>query len=281
MTKEELQKRIEKKQKDIEKIEKRIAKWTTKKDSEKEFEKEYGWLNTFEERKDDFKKDWIENCDREIRSANRDLAEANETLKKYQNQVNKIDEFNNSEKIEVIWNFLQEWKKAAYQFYVENVKLYSELYNKIDEEYEKYKKSDEYQHMLKLVTDSSGYVSTYRIQRKWEEKYFAPITSLTMDITINRALGKFDEEKLNKILDKDVEYKYNDFVNRIKEKAGEIQDVSGLKIAGNGIINGVVIGDKHTVKVETILAGGYNANVIVNVKRGQILHYRVLVNIIA
>ena len=31
MTKEELQKRIEKKQKDIEKIEKRIAKWTTKK----------------------------------------------------------------------------------------------------------------------------------------------------------------------------------------------------------------------------------------------------------
>lgn len=280
MTKEELQKRIEKKQKDIEKIEKRITKWTTKKDSEKEFEKEYGWLNTFEERKDDFKKDWIENCDREIRSANRDLAEANETLKKYQNQVNKIDEFNNSEKIEVIWNFLQEWRKEAYQFYVDNVKLYSELYNKEEEEYEKYKKSDEYQHMLNLV-NRLGYTSTYRIHRKWEEKYFAPITSLTMDITTNRASGKFNEEKLNKILDKDVEYKYNDFVNKIKEKAGEIQDVSGLKIAGNGIINGVVIGDKHTVKVETILAGGYNANVIVNVKRGQILHYRVLVNIIA
>lgn len=280
MTKEELQKRIEKKQKDIEKIEKRITKWTTKKDSEKEFEKEYGWLNTFEERKDDFKKDWIENCEREIRSANRDLAEANETLKKYQDQVNKIDEFNKSEKIEVIWNFLQEWRKEAYQFYVDNVKLYSELYNKEEEEYEKYKKSDEYQHMLKLVT-RLNYTSTYRIHRKWEEKYFAPITSLTMDITTNRASGKFDEEKLNKILDKDVEYKYNDFVNRIKEKAGEIQDVSGLKIAGNGIINGVVIGDKHTVKVETILAGGYNANVIVNVKRGQILHYRVLVNIIA
>lgn len=280
MTKEELQKRIEKKQKDIEKIEKRITKWTTKKDSEKEFEKEYGWLNTFEERKDDFKKDWIENCEREIRSANRDLAEANETLKKYQDQVNKIDEFNSSEKIEVIWNFLQEWKKAAYQFYAENVKLYSELYNKKEKEYEKYKKSDEYQNMVKLFTNRDGYVSTYRIRSKWEEKYFAPITSLTMDITINRASGKFDEEKLNKILDKDVEYKYNDFVNRIKEKAGEIQDVSGLKIAGNGIINGVVVGDKHSVKVETILAGGYNTNVIVNVKHGQILHYRVLVNII-
>lgn len=270
MTKEELQKRIEKKQKDIEKIEKRITKWTTKKDSEKEFEKEYGWLNTFEERKDDFKKDWIENCEREIRSANRDLAEANETLKKYQDQVNKIDEFNNLEKIEVIWNFLQEWRKEAYQFYVDNVKLYSELYNKEEEEYEKYKKSDEYQHMLKLAT-RLGYTSTYRIHRKWEEKYFAPITSLTMDITTNRASGKFNEEKLNKILDKDVEYKYNDFVNRIKEKAGEIQDVSRLKIANNGIINGVVVGDKHTVKVETILAGGYNI---------QILHYRVLVHVI-
>lgn len=279
MTKEELQKRIEKKQKDIEKIEKRITKWTTKKDSEKEFEKEYGWLNTFEARKDEFKKDWIENCEREIRSANRDLAEANETLKKYQDQVNKIDEFNNSEKIEVIWNFLQEWRKEAYQFYVNNVKLYSELYNKEEEEYEKYKKSDEYQYMLQLAT-RLGYTSTYRIHVKWEEKYFAPITSLTMDITTNRASGKFNDEKLNKILDKDVEYKYNDFVNRIKEKAGEIQDVSGLKIANNGIINGVVVGDKHTVKVETILAGGYNTNIIVNVKRGQILHYRVLVNII-
>lgn len=280
MTKEDLQKRIEKKQKDIEKIEKRITKWTAKKDSEKEFEKEYGWLNTFESRKDEFKKDWIENCEREIRSANRDLAEANETLKKYQDQVNKIDEFNNSEKIEVIWNFLQEWRKEAYQFYVDNVKLYSELYNKEEEEYEKYKKSNEYQHMLQLVT-RLGYTSTYRIHRKWEEKYFAPITSLTMDITTNRASGKFNEEKLNKILDKDVEYKYNDFVNRIKEKAGEIQDVSRLKIANNGIINGVVVGDKHTVKVETILAGGYNTNVIVNVKHGQILHYRVLVNIIS
>lgn len=280
MTKEDLQKRIEKKQKDIEKIEKRITKWTAKKDSEKEFEKEYGWLNTFESRKDEFKKDWIENCEREIRSANRDLAEANETLKKYQDQVNKIDEFNNSEKIEVIWNFLQEWRKEAYQFYVDNVKLYSELYNKEEEEYEKYKKSNEYQHMLQLVT-RLGYTSTYRIHRKWEEKYFAPITSLTMDITTNRASGKFNEEKLNKILDKDVEYKYNDFVNRIKEKAGEIQDVSRLKIANNGIINGVVVGDKHTVKVETILAGGYNTNTIVNVKHGQILHYRVLVNIIS
>lgn len=271
MTKEELQKRIEKKQKDIEKIEKRITKWTTKKDSEKEFEKEYGWLNTFEERKDEFKKDWVENCEREIRSANKDLAEANETLKKYQDQVNKIDEFNSSEKIEVIWNFLQEWKIEAYKFYAENVKLYSELYNKKEEEYEKYKKSDEYQNMVKLFTNRDGYVSTYRIRSKWEEKYFAPITSLTLDITINRASGKFDEEKLNKILDKDVEYKYNDFVNRIKEKAGEIQDVSRLKIAGNGIINGVVVGDKHTVKVETILAGGYNI---------QILHYRVLVHVI-
>ena len=271
MTKEELQKRIEKKQKDIEKIEKRITKWATKKDSEKEFEKEYGWLNTFESRKDEFKKDWIENCEREIRSANRDLAEANETLKKYQDQVTKIDEFNDSEKIEVIWNFLQEWRKEAYQFYVNNVKLYSELYNKEEEEYEKYKKSDEYQNMVKLFTNRDGYVSNYRIRSKWEEKYFAPITSLAMDITTNRASGKFNDEKLNRILDKDVEYKYNDFVNRIKEKAGEIQDVSGLKIANNGIINGVVVGDKHTVKVETILAGGYNI---------QILHYRVLVHAI-
>lgn len=293
MTREELQKRIEKKQKDIEKIEKRIQKWTTgmneeAKDIVAACELVYddtNYLNAFNKYKDYknlhqhdstvFRQDGEYNKGPDLYeaySAYRDLAEAKYILNKYLVQLDKVSNFEEKEKIEIIWNFLQEWKKKAYQFYVDNVKLYSELYNKREEEWEKYKESDIGKNKIKYYTNSVGKVDWYSLKIHWERSYYSEVSSLTKNITINRSSGKFDENKLNKILDKDVQYKYEDFINRIKEKAGTIQDVSHLKMAANGVINGVVIGDKHSVEVETILAGGYNI---------QVLHYRVLVKIIS
>ena len=179
------------------------------------------------------------------------------------------------EKIPAIWNFLQEWRKQAYEYFVENIKLYAKLKAEQEDKWAEYKETDEYKTRLTMYSGRSG---EYRIKSKWREEYYSPIHRITEDVyTYN---GKWDDVKLNKILDKDVQNKYNDFVNRITEKAGNIVDASNLKIAGNGIINGFVQGDKNKVKVETIVAGGYNTDVIVNVKHGQILHYRVLVNIV-
>ena len=94
---------------------------------------------------------------------------------------------------------------------------------------------------------------------------------MTKNIVTSLYLGKIDEQLLDKYLDKEVESKYKALVARITEKAGEIEDASGLYIANNGEINGLVKGTKNTVRVETITAGGYNI---------QILHYRVLVHIV-
>ena len=70
--------------------------------------------------------------------------------------------------------------------------------------------------------------------------------------------------------DASVRAKYNDLVNRITEKAGEIIDASGLYISRNGQINGIVIGKDHPVRVETISAEG-------DIQR---FHYRTLVHIV-
>lgn len=59
-----------------------------------------------------------------------------------------------------------------------------------------------------------------------------------------------------------------DLYYRIKDKVGAVTDWKGLTIS-QGHINGVVIGTQGSVRVESILAGGYNI---------QRLHVRVLVH---
>lgn len=312
MTREEILKRIEKKQSDIKKIEKRIEKWTTGMSEEAKkiasdcelvyddpkFKEAYNKYKEYSKEhendptciRQDYKFNLGPNIE-EAYSAYRDLAEAKSTLDKYQAQLKKIDDFNSNEKIQIIWDFLQNWKKEAYNFYVENAHLYIKLYKEENEKWEEYKRTnkqylefiDEYIKKTpdsKYVNDRAFQRKDRAFQRKFEENYYAPILSLSKDIVTSFSREIIDTDKLNKILDKDVVNKYNDFINRITEKAGKIIDVSRLKIAGNGIINGIVKGEKNNVKVETILAGGTNTNVIVNVKHGPILHYRVLVNII-
>lgn len=88
----------------------------------------------------------------------------------------------------------------------------------------------------------------------------------------------FDDEKLNKILEQEKQAKYDELVARLTSVVGEITDVSNLSIGHkNGELNGTVYGTKGTAKVETVGAGGYNDDIIVNVKHGQHFHYRVLV----
>lgn len=287
MTKEEIETRIAKKENDVQKIEKRITKWTAGMNDEakalcaaceltlddpKYKEARANWYAYKQTHGDDptvFRQDYELNKGpnyEEAFRAYRDLADQKVTLEKYKAQLAKIDNFNNSEKIAVIWDFLQGWRKEAYAFFVENVKLYGQLRKEESEKYAEYESSDEYKKEAALY--NNNWKTGYRIYTKWKEKYYAAVAQLSKDIYTS--YGKWDDAKLNRVLDKDVQLKYEDFIRRITEKAGEIQDAGGLHIGSNGIINGYVIGDKHTVKVETITAGGYNI---------QRLHYRVLVNI--
>ena len=92
-------------------------------------------------------------------------------------------------------------------------------------------------------------------------------------------MKSFDLEKLNKLLTQEKQAKYEDLCNRISDVVGEIQDVSNLSIGNQrGELNGIVKGSKGSARVETIGAGGYNVGEIVNVRQGQVFHYRVLVH---
>jgi hypothetical protein len=75
------------------------------------------------------------------------------------------------------------------------------------------------------------------------------------------------DERIEEIAAQEVDNKKLDLVARIEEAAGKIVDAKYLEIGKNGSLNGRVIGEKKSVYVDTILAGGPI----------QRLHYRVLV----
>ena len=280
----ELQVRIEKKEAQIVKIEKRIAKWESKKNIDG-FLKDYGWNNC--KSMDDItneRKRWliqegqdeayasyealrytknrydefIHECDNEIRYANRDLEEAKATLKKYQESLAIEINKENAPKIEVLVNFLNQWREKANEFYhQEAIRLY--------EAYNEHKLKDE---AIKLIQDSKTRMEEskkeyYRYNQV--QKNFSP---LLRNIRTYRE-PYLHEDELQKALDREVKAKYDDLVYRMKNAVGEIQDCSHLRIAGNGSINGIISGTNGKAKMETITAGGWNI---------QCLHYRVLVN---
>jgi hypothetical protein len=261
---EELLIKIEKKEEQIKKIEKKIAKYEAKKTSEKEFIKEYGWLTHFEENKDYYKEQFIKDCDYEIRYAEQDLRNNQNTLENYKSQLEKIINFEKEDKIQVLVDFLNEWKENAYNWYIENSKRLVELRKNYESELETY--LDSY---INRYGDFNSWSHKYRTEKQFEKDYYSSINQFTFEIT--SYIGRVDTSKLKKALEEEATRKYKDLVKRITEKSGEIVDISKLKIAANGDLNGVVIGKKNKVEVETISAGGYNI---------QCFHYRVLVKVL-
>lgn len=87
------------------------------------------------------------------------------------------------------------------------------------------------------------------------------------DVNFVEMMNRIDNY-LEDSLESMVQDKKNTFIARVESKAGNILDMSGLTLGVDGSINGTVIGDKKTVEVTTVFAGGHNV---------QCLHYRVLV----
>lgn len=75
------------------------------------------------------------------------------------------------------------------------------------------------------------------------------------------------DDWLEKHVRKNAETFCKKLMNRVEKKCGNIVNVDDLHLNGSEL-NGIVIGDKGTANVYTVLAGGYNV---------QCLHQRVLV----
>lgn len=85
------------------------------------------------------------------------------------------------------------------------------------------------------------------------------------------------DEEFRKIEEKLADAWLLDLYNRVHAITGEITDCSGIKWGGK-CLDGIVIGESGTATVNTVSAGGYNQNIILDSGRhGQRFHLRTLV----
>lgn len=212
----------------------------------------------------------------ELRSAYSDLDEATTTLNKYKNQLNNIIDKESTEKVEIFVEFLNRYKTEIIKYVEKNIDLVTKYYRLNNEYCEFYNSRNSIIRSGEMTEDE--WKTELKRKKIKEEDLQDSINPLLFEVYDNRQDNKINYEELNEILDKEIEAKYWNMVERVTKVTGEIIDASDLSIGGDGNINGIIIGKEGKAKLETILAGGYNQNIIVNTRRGQVLHYRLIVN---
>ena len=218
--------RIEKKEAQIKKIEKRIAKWESKK-NEGDFKKSYqnaiDYYKDYEYCKARFYEEYLNECDVEIRRANKDLQIAKQQLENIKMaETKKIEKENTLDNMPVA---LVEFKKAI-------IKVWNEYDADMKEKVNALLTKDDYKEFIQIY---DGRTYSYY-------KY----TSIEEMIRRN---------------EKDAESLILNLYYRVEKKVGKIVDASGLSVVqGNRCveINGTIVGDKDSCVVESIGAGGYN-----------------------
>jgi hypothetical protein len=204
----------------------------------------------------------------ELRNAYDDLHNQQVLLDKYQNALTFQIARSQVTKIQIIVDFLNNWKAQVVAYIKRDVLRLVQAYGMDTEICNKHNSGWYRQHP---EADEDKDYHEYR-------ELMNSVNPITKDCYSRQSINNLDMQKLDEFLEKEKEAKYWDLIDRITEVAGEIQDASCLRIGEKGEINGLIQGSKAKVHVETIGAGGYNEGIIVNVKHGQIFHYRTLVH---
>lgn len=208
---------------------------------------------------DDYQ-NWIENCDKEIVYANRDLEDAENTLQTYYNRLELLKELDARPVIQIFKDFFENWKQQIISWITPRVEKYYEL----DRE-----SCELHNNRYSLVGPGKRFET--------EEEYKAYYHEVSekrheyREIPWVRVRLEKGSQGFLRYLDEYMEARYNELVDKVTPITGEINDVSNLKIGIDGTLNGIVVGDKGKAKIESIGAGGYNI---------QCYHYRVLVHAI-
>ena len=296
MSKEALLDRLAKLETRIEKINKRISKWENKKNVESYIKEniggykscrnnpkevktledlircryiDFGGRDTLEECRYFIESDYksfLDECDNEIKYAKRDLEDINLTKKNYLNALALLDEKESRPVIKIFKDFFDNWKDEI----LELVRPLVDEYYKVGDDISSW---DSNRWALLQTMSKEEWTTKYKeLIQTQKEIYKTSWVGTAIDLNF-----RIDEKEFIRHVDSYMQDRYHELVEKVTEITGNITDVSDLRVGMDGTLNGIIIGEDGKAKVETIVAGGYNTDRIVNVKHGQVRHYRVLV----
>ncbi len=195
----------------------------------------------------------------DFRGTEKDIQEAERTLKKYKDQLQKETEKAASRNVKVINDFLDKWFEECVKWF--------------DSEYEKYKEAEkDYNRRQREFIQHFNSIRNPEERKAVREARSAEAKEFKKAWT---HVTQFDHGSLpwRETMLKDMEAerirKYDDIIERTNEIVGQITDASFLHISPEGNLNGIIEGTKGRANVQTIGAGGYNI---------QCYHFRTLIH---
>lgn len=251
-----IEKRIAGKEKEIEKLQKKLARI--------EEAKATGW------EKNPYYYD-----ERDLKWTTKDLEAAQNMLEKYKADLTAEQEKANSRNVPAILEFLEGWKKRVTEYYEKTAEQYPEAIEKYYKDMKEHT-ADYYQEQKMKKERPEEYEEYIRVKKDLQETFTARFGHVTpyMERKYNPETNRMDaweflSDKLAKELEQEANRKYDFIIERTNKIVGTIEDASALEIGAKGDLNGYIVGPKGTAKVQTIGAGGYNI---------QCFHFRTLIN---
>lgn len=209
----------------------------------------------------------------DIRRGSKEIEEKQESLEKYQKDLEMELHKKNSRNIQIIIDFLEDWKK-------QNIEYYQKALPNFVKAYKEYASANraycDWQNSREGIEASKEERKARRAEDRDRRESFKMAWGWLSAYTDYKAIYKdggyereyfIDMNRLQKDLDQEADRKYDFIIERTKEIVTEITDATALHVHG-GQLNGKIIGTTGSAWIETIGAGGYNI---------QRFHFRTLV----
>jgi len=200
----------------------------------------------------------------------KDIEAAQKALDDYKAQLVAENEKAASRNVQVIIDFLNGWKERTFDFYEMSVEKYEEAYReylKKNSEYCKWQNNGGWKdpNAKEITAKNREYCQKFRETWNW----ITPYVERERNYNTNTWEIVLKADKLRKDLEQEANRKYDFIIERTNAIVGTITDASFLKVGNKGDLNGYIKGTRGTAKIETIGAGGYNI---------QCFHFRTLIN---
>lgn len=257
MTIETLEKRLENKKLDLIKLEKKYQRILKAEESNYEENNPY-YYNEYDKR-----------------SCEKDIIQCKNDINKYESEIQSELEKQNSRNIPIIINFLNDWKNKVYNYYKKDLSKYyiekeilRQAFLKYDENryapgVNEFKENYEAARKI-LYCKLNGYKERRTFINKWGKEDYTDVKVKDGEWEhIKHYIERSNSlEEALKLLDKELEQeknrKYDFIIQRVNKIVGQITNAQGLRISGDGELNGLIYGTKGKANVETIGCAGYN-----------------------